>query len=169
MPPLTTGSASRFPVATRRWSRPVALLVLAVAACAPAGPSGPSAADAIPRVELATERGTVHVRVEIAETPEARQRGLMGRTSLDEDDGMLFVWPEDASSSFFMKDTLIPLSIAFIAEDGTVLRILDMEPCAADPCPVYDPRTSYRMALEVRQGSFTRWGVREGDRTRLVR
>lgn len=120
------------------------------------------------QIEFTTDRGAVIVHVEVVDTPETRQRGLMGRTSLDDEAGMLFVWPEDASSSFHMKDTLIPLSIAFIAADGTVLRILDMEPCAADPCPTYDPRTSYRMALEVNRGAFTRWGVREGDRARTV-
>lgn len=134
-----------------------------VACAQPGAPAAPA-----PRVELNTASGTVIVRVEIVDTPETRQRGLMGRTSLEPDAGMLFVWPEDASSSFFMKDTLIPLSIAFISADGVVLRILDMDPCMADPCPVYDPRTSYRMALEVGKGAFARWGVREGDRARVM-
>lgn len=125
-------------------------------------------ADTTPRVEFTTDRGRVTVRVEVVDTPETRQRGLMGRTSLVADAGMLFVWPEDASSSFHMKDTLIPLSIAFIGADGTVLRILDMEPCTADPCPAYDPRTSYRMALEMNKGAFTRLGIQEGDRARRV-
>jgi uncharacterized membrane protein (UPF0127 family) len=166
MPHLTTAGGPRFPPMLWPFACALLALGLALAACAPAAPS---AASALPRIELKGERDTVHVRVEVVDTPETRQRGLMGRPSLDEDAGMLFIWPEDASSSFFMKDTLIPLSIAFIADDGTVLRILDMEPCASDPCPLYDPRTSYRMALEVRQGSFARWGVREGDRARLVR
>jgi hypothetical protein len=123
----------------------------------------------VPRVDLETREGaTVSVRVEIVDTPETRQRGLMGRSELDEDAGMLFVWPEEARSAFHMKDTRIPLSIAFIAADERILRILDMEPCTSDPCPLYDPGTSYRMALEVRRGSFARWGVREGDRARLV-
>jgi uncharacterized membrane protein (UPF0127 family) len=164
MHPLTLAGPSRFP---RRLGALGTLIVLAIAGCtgvdapADATPQGP-------RIEFTTERGVVTVKVEVVSTPETRQKGLMGRSSLDDDAGMLFVWPEDASSSFHMKDTLIPLSIAFIAADGTVLRILDMEPCTADPCPVYDPRTSYRMALEVDQGAFTRWGVREGQRARLI-
>ena len=113
--------------------------------------------------------GTVRVRVEIADSPDARERGLMGRTSLGEDAGMLFVWGEDTTSAFWMRDTPLPLSIAFIAADGRIARILDMDPCPGDPCPVYDPAVSYRTALEVRQGSFGRWGVRAGDRARLVR
>jgi hypothetical protein len=165
MHPLTLAGASRFP---HRLFVLATLLVLAVAACTGSG-APTDATPAGPRVEFTTDRGIVTVRVEVVDTPEARQRGLMGRTALDDDAGMLFVWPEDASSSFHMKDTLIPLSIAFIAADGTVLRILDMEPCAADPCPVYDPKTSYRTALEVDKGAFTRWGIREGDRAAVVR
>lgn len=134
-------------------------LLLAVLACTPNAPA----------VTFDTARGPVRVRVEIVDTPDARERGLMGRTSLDADAGMLFVWDSDASSAFWMKDTLIPLSVAFLDADGRVLRILDMEPCPADPCPVYDPRTAYRMALEANQGSFSRWSVVAGDRARLVR
>jgi uncharacterized membrane protein (UPF0127 family) len=66
-----------------------------------------------------------------------------------------------------MKNTLIPLSIAFYDVDGTILRILDMEPCRSDPCRVYDPGVRYAGALEVNQGAFERWGVREGDRLEL--
>lgn len=161
---LTLAGVHRFP---RPLGVLVTVLLLAVAGCT--GVDAPTdATPQGPRVEFTTERGVVTVKVEVVDTPETRQRGLMGRTSLDEDAGMLFVWQEDASSSFHMKDTLIPLSIAFIAADGTVLRILDMEPCTADPCPTYDPRTSYRRALEVNKGAFVRWGVREGDRARTV-
>ena len=61
-----------------------------------------------------------------------------------------------------MKDTLIPLSIAFAGEDGTILAILDMDPCEADPCEIYDPDVSYRSALEVNQGAFYGLGRRRG-------
>lgn len=160
MHPLTLAGAGRFP----RWSLDlITFLLLGFVGCTASAPT-----DTMPRVEFTTVRGAVLVTVEVVDTPETRQRGLMGRTSLDENAGMLFVWPEDASSSFHMKETLIPLSIAFIASDGTVLRILDMEPCTADPCPTYDPRTSYRMALEVNKGAFTRLGIQEGDRARRV-
>lgn len=140
-------------------SRALLAAAVALAACAPSGPA----------VAFDTGHGPVRVRVEVADTPATRERGLMGRTSLDDDAGMLFVWDGDAASAFWMKDTLIPLSVAFIDADGTVLRILDMEPCRADPCPLYDPQVRYRMALEMRQGAFSRWGVRPGDRARLAR
>lgn len=141
--------------------RRAALVVAAalVLACSPGGPA----------LSFDTPHGQVRVHVEIADTPAARERGLMGRTSLADDAGMLFVWDTDTASAFWMKDTLIPLSVAFIDAGGAVLGILDMDPCRADPCAVYDPGLRYRMALEATQGAFTRWGIRPGDRARLVR
>jgi uncharacterized protein len=109
------------------------------------------------------------VHVEVADTQSERARGLMGRRELPDDAGMVFVFPTDSTSAFWMKDTLIPLSIAFYDESGTIVRILDMEPCTRDPCAVYDPEASYRGALEVNRGAFERWGVREGDVLRLER
>ena len=66
-----------------------------------------------------------------------------------------------------MKNTLIPLSIAFADAEGTIVSILDMEPCEADPCEIYDPGVPYRSALEVNQGAFDDWGVQVGDRLTL--
>lgn len=105
--------------------------------------------------------GGVHVPkpVYVADTPELRQRGLTGVESLPQEAGMLFLFPEDTQSGFWMKDTLIPLSIAFLGADGTVLAVLDMEPCEADPCPTYSPGVSYRAALEVNQGRFDDLGL----------
>ena len=111
--------------------------------------------------------GEVVVQVEVADTDEERQVGLMDRESLPADAGMIFLFDETASGGFWMKNTLIPLSIAFADEDGTILAILDMEPCEADPCEIYDPGVSYRSALEVNQGAFSSWGVAVGDRLTL--
>ena len=108
------------------------------------------------------------IAVELADTPGEREQGLMGRTSLPADAGMVFVYPEDHAGPFWMKDTLIPLSIAFYAADGRILRILDMQPCEADPCPLYDPEVPYRGALEVNEGAFADWGITEGDRLRIT-
>jgi uncharacterized protein len=116
------------------------------------------------RVVIETGGDDVVVDVEFADTEDERAVGLMNRESLAEDAGMLFLFPEDSSGGFWMKNTLIPLSIAFADADGTILRILDMEPCRADPCRIYDPGVPYRMALEVNRGAFGRWGVDEGDR-----
>ena len=92
----------------------------------------------------------------------------MGRPSLPADDGMLFTWPADHRGAFWMKDTLVPLSIAFYGADGRILRILDMAPCRKAPCRLYDPEVAYRGALEVNRGSFERWGISEGDRLRIT-
>jgi len=108
------------------------------------------------------------VSVEVADTDAERGRGLMGRSSLPPDAGMLFVYEKDHSGAFWMKDTLIPLSIAFYAGDGRILKILDMAPCKHDPCPLYDPGVAYRGALEVNAGAFRRWGISEGDRLRVT-
>jgi len=116
---------------------------------------------------IETARGPVVLKVEIASTPEAWQRGLMFRESLPEDQGMLFLFPQATGSPFWMKNTRIPLSIAFADQNGKILRMLDMEPCKADPCPSYYPGVAYRQALEVNRGWFQRHGVKEGDRWRL--
>jgi uncharacterized membrane protein (UPF0127 family) len=117
-----------------------------------------------PVVLIQTERGEeVAVAVEIADTQEEREVGLMQRESLPDDAGMIFLFEEETAGGFWMKNTLIPLSIAFAAGDGTILRILDMEPCEADPCEIYDPGVPYESALEVNQGAFADWGVEEGD------
>ena len=125
-------------------------------------------AESGPTVLIETAAGAdVVVPVEVADTQEERQTGLMNRESLPEDAGMIFVFGADSTGGFWMKDTLIPLSIAFADADGTIVSILDMEPCAAEPCEIYDPGVSYRTALEVNQGAFSRWGVEVGDRLSL--
>jgi uncharacterized protein len=124
--------------------------------------------DDSPRAVIQTDDGDVVVHVEVADTEQERARGLMGRTELADDAGMVFVFPQDTTSSFWMKDTLIPLSIAFYDDSGRIVRILDMEPCQRDPCPVYDPRAVYRGALEVDKGAFRRWGVEVADTLRVI-
>jgi uncharacterized membrane protein (UPF0127 family) len=153
-------------VATSGWivptMRPLALTFLLVLLSACGGEQGP-------RAVIETKDDEVTVHVEVADTEAERARGLMGRRELLDDAGMVFVFPTDSTSAFWMKDTLIPLSIAFYDESGTIVRILDMEPCTRDPCVLYDPEASYRGALEVNRGAFERWGVREGDVLRLER
>jgi uncharacterized protein len=109
-----------------------------------------------------TPQKTVTVTIEIAESTAQLQRGLMGRRSLAPRSGMAFLFATDTRGRFWMKDTLIPLSIAFWGKNGRILRILDMAPCRADPCKVYDPHVAFRGALEVNRGAFTRWGVHHG-------
>lgn len=110
---------------------------------------------------------TQRVAVKVADTPERRQHGLMEVEELPDGTGMLFVFGEDRTGAFWMKDTLVPLSIAFVGADGELLAILDMEPCEADPCERYDPDVAYRYALEVPQGWFAEVGI--DDSWRLER
>ena len=92
----------------------------------------------------------------------------MGRETLFPFDGMAFVWTDPVQDSFWMKDTLIPLSIAFWDEDGRIVSIMDMEPCNADPCPSYMPDAPYVGAVEVRQGELERHGVGLSDTVDLT-
>lgn len=104
--------------------------------------------------------GPAVFRVEIARTPHQRQLGLMYRRHLDEDGGMLFVFEVEQELSFWMRNTFIPLSIAFLDSRGRVVDIQDMTPL--DETPVRSARPAL-YALEVNQGAFQRKGVKVGD------
>ena len=117
----------------------------------------------LPVQELAIERDGIEialVRVEIARTQEERNKGLMFRKKLPDGEGMLFIYERDEVMSFWMKNTLVPLSIAFITSDGRITDIKDMYP--HDENSVHSSR-SVRYALEVPQGWFSRAGVQSGD------
>jgi hypothetical protein len=120
------------------------------------------------RLEIATDEGPVALEVQVADDEGERERGLMGRRSLAPYDGMAFVWDEPVRTSFWMKDTLIPLSIAFWDAGGRIVSILDMPPCRADPCPTYGPSRPFAGAVEVARGAFVSHGVRVGDTVELV-
>lgn len=115
-------------------------------------------------VLIATHQGPVFVHADVADTPAARARGLQGRASVPPDAGMVFLFFRPSHRSFYMKDMLVPLSIAFFDERGRILAIRDMPPCRKDPCPTYNPGVAYRGALEVNRGFFDRHDVRVGDR-----
>jgi uncharacterized protein len=106
--------------------------------------------------------GRVPVGVEVADTDAERQTGLMGWTVLPEDAGMLFVFEGEQTLSFWMKDTLIPLSIAYIDAEGRIVDIQDMQPLDDVP-PHYVSAEPARYALEVNQGFFEERGVTIGD------
>jgi uncharacterized membrane protein (UPF0127 family) len=126
--------------------------------CAPAGQKTLTVRELV----IETAAGTaVPVSAEIAATAAEQTQGLMNRKSLPDGKGMLFVYTRDELMSFWMKNTLIPLSIAFIAYDGRILEIRDMKP--RDLTPVRSTRY-VRYALEVPQGWFDRTGIAVGDR-----
>ncbi|HZC99153.1 MAG TPA: DUF192 domain-containing protein [Actinomycetes bacterium] len=104
------------------------------------------------------------VSLEVAADEPARERGLSHRTDVPSGTGMVFLFPGDTTASFWMKDTLVPLQIAFVAADGRVVSTFEMAPCRADPCATYTPSGAYRYAVELPSGAFTAAGVGEGDR-----
>ena len=100
------------------------------------------------------------LNIEVARTPEARAKGLMDRKTLGQDSGMLFDFAGNTQTPFYMKNTSIPLSIAFIDSAGKVLGIKDMKPF--DLTTVAPPGT-YRYAIEVNQGWFAGHGIKPGS------
>jgi len=138
------------------------LLAPILAACGSSG-SGPERAV----LTISTARGPVTLRVEIADSPVERALGLSGRSALPADAGMAFVWGEPVRARFWMKDTLIPLQIAFWDARGRIIAILDMEPCRAEPCPTYGPDRPFLGAAEANAGWFTEHGVALGDTVSL--
>ena len=119
-------------------------------------------------LKLATEKlqvrradgSAVSIAAEIAANDADRERGLMYRKSVPDGEGMLFVFESDRRLAFWMKNTAVPLSIAFVASDGRILEIRDMEPLSLAPV---ESERSVRYALEVPLGWFERAGVAAGD------
>ncbi|MBS3732573.1 MAG: DUF192 domain-containing protein [Desulfobacterales bacterium] len=103
--------------------------------------------------------------VEIAATPQARAKGLMFRRSLEENTGMLFVYPDEEYRCFYMKNTFIPLDIAFISRKLQIVDTRQMQPL--DESPVCS-REKARYALEVNSGFFDRHGIQVGDPIRIL-
>ncbi|MDF2790732.1 MAG: hypothetical protein K0S80_3833 [Neobacillus sp.] len=116
------------------------------------------------KIIIATSgKKTIQLTVQVADTPKKRDKGLMFVEHLPENAGMLFVFSGETYGGFWMKNTLIPLSIAFLDSDGKILKILDMLPCKEDFCPTYDPELTYHYALEVNLGWFKKNQINEGD------
>jgi uncharacterized membrane protein (UPF0127 family) len=108
--------------------------------------------------------------VEVATEPAARQFGLMEREGLAEDHGMLFIYPREEPRSFWMKNTRIPLTIAFATSTGRIVRILDMEPgigVGEGDLPRYESGVPATFALEMDRGWFAKQGIGVGDRLLL--
>ena len=141
----------------RRCARLAAVAALALstaaAACAQGEPQN------LPATTL--QVGMHSIRAQLALTPAQRQIGLMFRPSMPSHEGMLFVFDGVDRQCFWMRNTLIPLSIAFLADDGTVVNLADMKPqsdeshCSAKPV---------RYALEMNQGWFAKRGIKPGTR-----
>ena len=111
----------------------------------------------LPVVEM--RAGSYSIRAQVAATPEQRSVGLMHRKDMPQHEGMLFVFEQPSVQCFWMKNTLLPLSIAFLADDGTVVNVADMKPQALDSHCSDKP---VRYALEMNQGWFAKRGIKPG-------
>ena len=121
--------------------------------------SGALADQALPEIALAIKGH--RLTAEVAASDPQRAQGLMHRRMLPENRGMLFVFSHAAPQSFWMMNTYLPLSIAFIDERGTIINIADMKPLTTDPHPSAKPA---KYALEMNQGWFARRGIKAGAR-----
>ena len=139
----------------------VALLALAGVLVAASGADASEHATAVLRLD------GVQFRPEVAKTSAQRSLGLMNRRQAPKD-GMLFVFPGPTTGGFWMKNTLVPLTIVFFDSSGKRVRKLSMTPCREDPCRIYDPGRSYRFALELR-ASDTRPAAKLGPPVALGR
>ncbi len=140
--------------APREPGRFIAALAMLAAACAWAQPQPP-----LPRVEL--QAGIHLIKAEVADRHETRMKGLMFREKLGPNEGMLFVFQDKSTQCFWMRNTLIPLSIAFVDDDGSIVNIADMQPKSEDSHCSAKP---IRYALEMERGWFARKGVAAGSR-----
>lgn len=113
--------------------------------------------------EITLSIGSHQIRATIANTPASRERGLMKKNLLCENCGMLFIFPRPGKHSFWMKDTPLPLSIAFIAADGTILNIAEMQ---ANTLQSHYARGDTLYALEMNKGWFTDHNIKVADHVR---
>ena len=113
-----------------------------------------------------SQNQSVEIIAEMADNPLTHMRGLMFRSHLPENEGILFVFNDSNYRSFWMVNTSIPLDIIFISETGRIVDIQQMEPCRtiADYCRIYRSREKAKYVLEVNRGFSERNGIRIGDR-----
>jgi uncharacterized protein len=168
LPRSSGADLSLRPSARPAGARPptAALLLAALLALAPAAPVGAQPAPArvepqptLPKIEI--QAGLHLIRAEVADAIDTRMRGLMMREKLGPNEGMLFVFDQKAGHCFWMKNTLLALSIAFVDDDGTIANIEDMKPQTEDS---HCPARPIRYALEMEQGWFARRGLKAGTK-----
>ena len=133
----------------------IALVLCALASLAPAQ----EAPQKLPTVRL--NAGMHLIQAEVAQTPDQRSTGLMFRKTMGPNEGMLFAFEQPQPQCFWMKNTLLPLSIAFLADDGSVVNIEDMKPQTLDGHCSKEP---VRFALEMNVGWFAKRGIQAGSK-----
>lgn len=136
-----------------------ALLACLLVIAAPASWSVESPQLNLPRITL--KAGMHLIQAQVAATPEQQATGLMHRTEMPANEGMLFVFGQPAAQCFWMKNTLLPLTAAFIADDGTIVNLADMQPRSLESHCSTQP---VRYVLEMHQGWFAKRGIGPGFR-----
>ena len=111
----------------------------------------------LPRIQL--QAGMHQMQVQVAATPDQRATGLMHRADMPQGEGMLFAFEQATQQCFWMKNTLLPLTAAFIADDGTIVNLADMKPQTTDAHCSDQP---VRWVLEMNQGWFAKRGIKAG-------
>jgi uncharacterized membrane protein (UPF0127 family) len=111
----------------------------------------------LPRIKIAA--GMHLIDTQVAATPEQRSTGLMHRADMPASEGMLFVFEQAGQQCFWMKNTLLPLTAAFVADDGTIVNLADMKPLSTDSHCSAQP---VRYVLEMNQGWFKKKGIKAG-------
>jgi len=140
-----------------RLARRLAALACGAALLTPLAHAQSQTQQRLPVVSLSA--GMYVIRAEVAADPQSRQQGLMYRKSMPANTGMLFVFEQKAGHCFWMKNTELPLSIAFLADDGTIVNIEDMRPHSEQN---HCPKAAIRYALEMNQGWFAQKGIKAG-------
>ena len=115
----------------------------------------------LPRIKLTA--GMYLIDTQLAATPQQRSTGLMFRRQMPQAEGMLFVFDQPGQQCFWMKNTLLPLSAAFVADDGTIVNLADMKPQTTDSHCSEKP---VRYVLEMNQGWFSQKGIKTGTKLR---
>ena len=137
-------------------ARLLATGLIALAGTTPAAAQGQPQMN-LPRIEITA--GMHRIEAQVAASPQERQTGLMHRKEMPAHEGMLFVFEQPATQCFWMRNTLLPLTAAFVADDGTIVNLADMKPqtedshCSAKPV---------RYVLEMNQGWFAKKGIKAG-------
>jgi len=149
----------------------IVVVSILMAACTTDGQSTGAPAPASPLettvVTFPDSSQTANLVVDVADDEAERARGLMGVTSLPPDRGMVFLFDAPSTGRFWMKNTLIPLSIAFWDARGRVVGLADMRPCHRDACPTYGAPDPYVGAVEANLGWFDAHDVNIGDRVHM--
>ena len=140
---------------SRRWAAGLATLLLSGVSWAQDGPQS------LPAIRI--NAGIHNITAELARSAEQREVGLMFRTALGANEGMLFAFELPTQQCFWMKNTLIPLAIAFVADDGSIVNIDSMKPKTLDG---HCSTAPVRYVLEMNEGWFAKRGIKPGSKLR---